>query len=225
MNHLFKLSSEKEKHSTRFSNNINAKKILVAFILVMSSWANCLRSQTETIAPHQFEINAGASVSGNGYGGIYSGGIVFINKQHSFNVSLNIQKRTMKARGAKFQYAYKFATSDDEKTNLEFFGSLQYLDNLPLSFTIVSIEERADIEHIRNWNNLKLSAVEMAVGFGLNCKISRHLLFKNYIGIGPYYHTKHVEAMYHERSGIVLSLNTSLSLMLNNGFGLNKKKK
>jgi hypothetical protein len=193
------------------SQNINGRYLIGVVFLFSVLFSS---AQEEEFLPHQLEINVGGCVSGNGYGVLYSSGLTMQKREHSFGLSVLVQKRTLKPGGLRFQYCYKYARSYSGRTDCEFFGGIQYINKLPMSFNMIRIEEMADIEHTRNWNETALSAVEFNAGFGFTSRLNDYMIFKNYIGIGPYYHTTYTKGMYHERIEPVLLLGTCLSFIV-----------
>jgi hypothetical protein len=196
------------------------------FILLAVS-CNPLISQNQVKSPYLFGISVGSHVSGNAHGTMFDGSVSLYNGKNAFSAGACVQKRTMQVCGGSFNYtriltgAENFSERslrygvDDSKLQLFCYSTVSYFQNAALSYNAVKCEEalmKNQSEFPSNANAIKLSTAEISAGFGLNVKLSKQLVWSNYIGVGSYYHVNYTAGMYCEKAAPMLTLGTSLKL-------------
>lgn len=172
-------------------------------------------------------ISAGVYVSGNAHGAIYDVSATLYNGKHLFSLGPCIQNRKPSICGLRFGYSYvltgqdsyyknRFEKADEcSRFQLLAFTKSQYITNGYLSKTAVRNEEAytgITGETNNNAAETKLSTLEACFGFGLNYKITKKLVWSNFIGFGAYYHLNYNNPMYTEKAAPVITLGTSLAL-------------
>jgi hypothetical protein len=194
----------------------------------MLLYASTLISQKAEKLPCHLGIGIGTHVSGNAHGGVYDIYGSIYNGNSILSIGPCIQKRSNSICGARMAFSYMITGRDDfsnpgnrfnesEKLQLYFFSYLQYIYKAPLSFASVKREEivsRKNDNREVDFNKYKFSTTEAGLGFGLNIKLGKQLVWSNYIGFSTYYHTNYVEGMYAERIAPVLIMGTSLGVKL-----------
>ncbi len=195
------------------------------FVFLFTFFSNdVLISQNNKSSLYKAGIGIGTHISGDGYGGIYDLYGSLYNGKRFFLAGPCVQKRSGSVCGGRLFYAYivtardnftkkenKYA--DDEGIQLYFFSYLQYINNAPLSFNTVEMEEKLNVRNDAqsiNFNKIKLSTAEACAGFGFNLKLAKQLVWSNYIGINIFYHLNYVTGMYEDRLSSGLMLGTSI---------------
>lgn len=202
------------------------KNSVILFILLALS-CNSLISQNQTKSPYLFGIGIGSHVSGNAHGTFFDASASLYNGKNAFSAGACIQKRTMQACGGSFNYT-RILTGhenftdkslsyrvDDSKLQLFCYSTISYIHNASLSYNAVKCEEalvKNQSEFPSNANAIKLSTAQITAGFGLNLKLSKQLVWSNYIGVGVYQHLNHTAGMYCEKTAPMLCLGTALKL-------------
>lgn len=199
-------------------------KLFIGMFMLLN--ASTLISQKAEKLPYRLGVGIGTHVSGNAHGGVYDVYGSIYNGNSILSIGPCIQKRSNSICGARMSFSYMVTGRDDfsgsgnefnesEKLQLYFFSYLQYIYKAPLSFRSVKREEivsqRNDNREV-DFNKFKFSTTEAGLGFGLNIKLGKQLVWSNYMGFSTYYHTNYVEGMYAERIAPVLMMGTSLGV-------------
>lgn len=206
--------------TTQISNTLKV------FIFLAIS-INPLVSQNQTKSPYLCGISIGSHVSGNSHGTLFDASVSLYNGKNAFSAGACVQKRTMQICGGSFNYTHILTGKedfserslkygiDDSKLQLFCYSTASYLQNAALSYNAVKCEEalmQNKNEFPSNGNAIRLSTAEITAGFGLNIKLSKQLVWSNYIGFGAYYRLNHTAGMYCEKAAPMLSLGTALKL-------------
>jgi len=212
------------KTSSQFHNLLSG--IGKSFILIMICFSTINAQNTEK-SPYLLGASVGSHASGNSHGTIYDAGVGLYNGENVFSLGACMQKRSMKFCGASFQYnriltgKEDFAAKesryaiDPSKLQLFLYSRIEYVNNAELSYNAVKKEEtlvKNQSEVPVNCNNIKLSTIDLSAGVGLNIRLSKQLVWSNYIGFGTYYHLNYTPGMYCEKASPVLVLGTALRL-------------
>ncbi|MDP2385428.1 MAG: hypothetical protein Q8M29_03580 [Bacteroidota bacterium] len=137
-------------------------------------------------------MSATSSVTGSGFGTIYSPGIFLTTGKSLFEAGLSVQKRKLNVSGARINYEYTVfdgATSpcseySNERLELYFFANATYHNSAYLSKAQLRLEKQVNKESSMKFNELKYNAAEMYGGFGLRIKVLNKLKWVNSMGVG-----------------------------------------
>jgi hypothetical protein len=206
-----------EKQAIHFS------KINVIISIVFSASFMCAQGGGSFKAG----LSAGAYTSGNAHGTTYDVSATLYNGTHQLSLGPCIQNRKPSVCGLRFGYSYiltgqeSYPNNRFEKANeynpfqLFAFTKSQYIANGYLSCPAVRREEAFAANKSENNSNateIKLSTVEACIGFGLNYKLTKNLVWSNYVGFGAYYHLNYSKVLYSEKTAPMLTLGTSLTI-------------
>ncbi len=179
--------------------------------------------------PISFGAGIGTHISGNSLGGFYSlNGDLYKNK-NIISLGLCIQNRSEVVNGIKIGYSrilsgvenFSFDENShdndiiDRRFQLYFFSTLQYTKNAHLSKGASLLENKSSISKDNdkpNYSKAKLTTIEACVGFGLNTKIGKNIIWSNYIGLCSYLHTNYINGMYIDKSALALTLGTTIGV-------------
>lgn len=216
------------KTTTTTNNTQSAntfKGISKLFILLII--AGTMNAQTRSKSPYLFGVAVGSHISGNAHGTILDASVGLYNGRNVFSLGACMQKRTMQFSGARFNYmriltgkenfsekapSYGY---DDSKLQLFCYANMEYQHQAALCYNAVKQEEtltQNQSEYPSNANAIRLSTAEVSAGLGLNIKLSKQLVWSNYIGLGVYSHLNYTPGMYCEKTAPVLTLGTSFKL-------------
>jgi len=186
-----------------------------------------LTAQITSKSPYVLSTSIGSHVSGNAHGAIFGADLGLYNGKNAFFLGACVQKRSMTLSGASFNYMRILTGKEDHssvgpdypyndsKLQLFFYSRLVYLNNTSLSFNDVKKEEtliKKQSETPSKYDEIKLSTAEISVGVGLNFKLSKNIVWANYIGFGTYYHLNYKPGMYTDKAAPMLVIGTSLKL-------------
>lgn len=169
----------------------------------------------------------GTHVSGNAQGEIYDLLVSLYNGKSLLSLGACIQKRSNSICGARASFCYIVSGRDNllqpknefienEKLQLYFFSYLQYIYKARLSLIAIKREEilsQRNDNCLIDFNTNKFSTIECGLGFGLNVKLRKQLVWYNIIGLGIYYHTNFIKQMYADQIAPTLVIGTSLGLI------------
>lgn len=202
--------------------NLNWNKLLIGIYALLS--INTLFSQQIEKQPYRLGIGVGTHVSGNAHGGVYDVFGSIYNGNSVFSFGPCIQKRSNSICGARLSFSHVLTGRDDfsnttikfkevDKLQLYCFSYLQYLYQTPLSYGAIKREEMASKSNDNpevDFNKFEFSTTEVGLGFGLNIKLCKKLVWSNFLGFSTFYHTNYLEGMYAERSAPVLMMGSSI---------------
>jgi hypothetical protein len=199
--------------------------LLIMFISVFKSI-----SQNKSIKHYGFGVSIGTQISGNSLGGIYEISGNLYNNNNMTALGLCLQGRTKLPNGLRIGYSriltgfdnFLFVEKEDDdekfsdkKFQLCFFSTLQYTHNAHLSDGASLLENKSSLSKDNdkpNYSKAKLSTIEVSIGFGLNTKIGKNIIWSNYIGLSSYYHTNYINGMYIDKSALALTLGTTIGV-------------
>lgn len=178
------------------------------------------------------KLGGGLDVSstGNAHGTFYIPSVSLNKNRSTFFVGALLQKRTLNFSGARVNYSWDLTgeklfereggETDENPSNekplrqlihLNIFAFGQYIHNTNLSYSSISIEQRASL--LRNeisWADTKLTTAEIGVGFELEVRITERIRWKTYVSSAFYYHINYINGMYHDRMAPTLLLGTGI---------------
>ena len=207
------------KHNLiRISKKTNTLCVII-FVLLNLSRINA--QQTKRI-PYRFGAGIGTHISGNAHGGIYDVYGSLYNGKNLISFGPCIQNNSNPLSGARISCSRMLTGQDDfskngitnfedDRLQLYVFSFLQYLHNTHLSSGAIKQEQlmSSGNEHQFDYHSIKLSTIELGVGFGLNLKLSKKMVWGNYIGISTIYHTNYMNGLHTDKVEPVLVLGTS----------------
>lgn len=186
---------------------------IVALSLCLSS---SLLSQSETA---KFGVSATSSISGAGFGTMYTPGVFLQKNNCKIELGMNIQKRKFNISG--MQANFEYTLFDDSKgcyegdlagdLELFVFSAIKYSSNAFLSTSQIKREKMINKDSNVPYENLKYMAVEAYVGVGLKVKLTSKLKFNNSIGFGGWKTIRGENRIYRDYNGMSISLTTGLS--------------
>ncbi|MCE3225518.1 MAG: hypothetical protein K0S32_69 [Bacteroidetes bacterium] len=111
-------------------------------------------------------------------------------------------------------------TPDRQLLQLNCFGFTQYVHETSLSYAAQKTEEQVEHSMVemkenqsaRDWNKVRLSTIEIGVGFELYVKLTKRISWKSYVAGAAYYHVNYINGMYHERVSPSLVLGTGIHI-------------
>lgn len=213
------ISTHADNHTRSFSASY--KIVLILFVILAGTVSSVNAQVRMTGDRPQLFYGVGAFVSGSGHGTIFTESIGVQQFRNAYSVSACLQRRTMQVKGVRFTYAYELANngstlfSDSRKGSqqLNAFAFAQYLGKAPLSSGVANSENMVNPNQDLDWNDARLSTVELAAGVEFNVKIARRLQWKNSIGVSTYYRANYPAQMYNGRSSVVLTLGTGIAFI------------
>jgi hypothetical protein len=164
-------------------------------------------------SPFKFGVGAELYASGNAHGAFYSLSLNISKNKSTFGIGPCLQKRSKQVNGIKMGYTYLLSGDNsrysidelaglnedsEEILQLRLFANIQYINNANLSYTASRVETITNPESTRNFNEVKLSTVEGALGAELDFAFQRFMI-KTYMGGTVFYHTTYITGMYRER--------------------------
>ncbi|MES2567091.1 MAG: hypothetical protein V4565_09515 [Bacteroidota bacterium] len=216
------LNSNNTQYNLKNSNS-NILALCLIFILATKT----IYSQSINQGYH-LGAGVGTHLSGNSHGAIYDLSLSLYDGKNHFSIGPSIQKRKEKVCGGTLRYtriltgqenfssneAVLDPTNDCQRIQLFSFVNAQYLKGAGLSYKAIKLEEAASKQNDfqTDYSKYELSTVELFVGFGINTKINKKLVWSSSIGFGTYYHLNYINGLYNERMAPVLMLGTALRL-------------
>ena len=166
------------------------------------------------------------SISNNGHGGFYGGHLTLSKGRNSFKLGPCLHQRSMQLTGGRLSYTYILAGMDGEEQlgmgfpesnngscRVSLFAYLQYINNTSLSYQRAKEETSLYADTIpRNWNTVKLSTIEGAIGAELDVKLFSYIQWRSFVGIGLYSYLNPVEGMYQEPTGLMFMVGTGIDI-------------
>ncbi len=205
-------------------NNLFFFTSIIALLLFINT---NLFSQTVQPQPKPLYFGAGIAyyLSANGHGSFYSAYVSGSKGKHFFGAGPVMQERGYNLCGGRISYSYLLGSRDDdfdfgeskaEKSisflSVSIYSYLQFVNQIPLSYGKVAIENRLDTVKGRDWNKINFSTIETCVGLEVIMRLTKRIRFKNFFAVGAYYHLNSVAGMYEEKANAIVSFGTSLSL-------------
>lgn len=205
-------------------NSIKINKLVLFFIALVflsNSKAQSFKKKLPSLG-----MTLGTHISGNGHGVFYDlSGSVYLGKS-TISVGPSIQNHSNVISGGHLYFSYTASKKNSNVTNqnsyerkkniqLFFFSYLQYVHNAKLGINTVKTEEalveKKDLNKI-DYNKVKISTIDVCVGFGLSCKLSKNVFWKNHIGVGAFYHTKFLNEMNTDKTSPTIALGSSIAI-------------
>jgi hypothetical protein len=188
-------------------------------------------------APKRSTLGFGleASISNNGHGSFFGAHLTYGKGRNTFRIGPTIHKRTLEFSGARLGYAYVLAGMDGEEQlgmgfpesnngscRISLYTTLQYINNTKLSYQRAKEETvlYADTAVHRDWNEVRLSTVELAVGAQIDVKLLNYLQWRTCVGLGGYTYLNYIPGMYQSRTGLIFMISSGIDIPT-----LRKKKK
>ena len=175
-----------------------------------------LLSQSE---PAKFGVSANSSISGAGFGTMYTPGLFYQKNDCKIELGMNVQKRKLNVSG--MQVNFEYTLFDDSKgcyeeslagdIELFVFSTIKYNSNAYLSTSVIKKEKMINKDDKIPYENLKYTAIEGYVGVGLKIKLTENLKYNNSIGFGGWTTLKGENGLYRDYDGISICLTTGLS--------------
>lgn len=163
-------------------------------------------------------------IAGNPLGTFYSLQVNISKRKNNFFAGPVMQERSQLINGARVGYSRILSgepgTFDcegmpiDTRFQINCFSYIQYTDALPLSYKCTIVEERCNRQADYNWNKLRLTTIEMAMGFEFRVRITKSITWKNYFGASIYNILNYKQGMYHEKVAPVMLLGTGIQFNL-----------
>ncbi len=196
--------------------------LLAAFILL--SILN-LKGQEP---PKKLNLGFGVdvSISNNGHGGFYGAHLSVSKGRTGFRIGPVMHKRSTQLTGGRLSYSYILAGMDGEEQmgmnfpesnngscRISLFAYLQYINNTGLSYHRSLEETQIYSDSIpMDWNKVKLSTVEGAVGAEIDVKLLGYIQWRSFVGIGLYSYLNPVSVMYQEQTGLMFMVGTGIDI-------------
>jgi hypothetical protein len=207
------------------NHNLKKSKNIHILFKIFLSTAISLSINNKAISQNKnskFGVSISNSLSGDGFGAIYSPSSYFKNKNYQIGFGLNIQKHNLHVSGAQINFDYalynesKGSLSGNSAGDLELFSFsiIRYNSNAFLSAAQISRERKINPESNLPLDKLKFSAVEAYAGFGLKLSLAKRIKWGNSIGIGGWKTLTGKNSLYRDYNSLSLILNTSLSFDL-----------
>jgi len=174
-------------------------------------------------------VNLGTQISGNSIGVLHELSGNFYKNNNIFSLGLCLQNRSQLLNGGRISYSriltgfdnHVIAKKDEDEKNVDsrfqlyFFSALQYTHNSNLSKAASQLESQSLIYNNyekSNYSKCKLSTIDASLGFGLNTKIGKNIIWSNYIWLSTYYHTNYINGMYIDRAALALTVGSKIGL-------------
>lgn len=215
------MKSIKNLKSFIFFNFNRNNSVLLIFLIILNVASCYAQSSSGKIKP-SFGIESFST--GNGHGTFYSLYASANKGRNSFSIGPIVQKQSMNLNGLKLAYSRKLSVdsanaperSDKDLFQLNFFTSIQYTNKLPLSRSTIKNEKLIWGDQKPGLENIRLTTVELTVGFEFYVNITNQLSWKNYFGASVYYHFNYTEVLNHEIAALTLNLGTGICFFINN---------
>lgn len=197
--------------------------IFLALTLVLSVFS--LKAQE---VPKKMNLGVGldVSISNNGHGGFYGAHISLSKGRKSLKIGPVMYKRSMQVTGGRICYSYilagmdgeeqlgmNFSESNNGSCRISLFSYVQYINNTGLSYHR-SLEETSIFTDSvsRDWNKVKLSTVEGAIGVEIDVKLLSYIQWRSFAGIGMYSYLNPIAGMYQEQTGLMFMVGTGIDI-------------
>lgn len=201
----------------------SASNIFLAVAIILSCFN--LKAQ-EPPKKMNLGIGVDVSISNNGHGAFYGGHISLSKGRTSFKIGPVVHKRSMQLTGGRLSYSYILAGMDGEEQlgmnfpesnngscRISLFAYLQYINNTGLSYhrSLEETQIHADSAAM-DWNKVKLSTVEGAVGAEIDVKFLNYIQWRSFVGIGLYSYLNPIAGMYQEQTGLMFMVGTGIDI-------------
>jgi len=111
------------------------------------------------------------------------------------------------------QLGMGFSESNNGSCRISLFSYFQYVNSTALSFHRVKEETALNTDSIpRDWNKVKISAVEGAVGAELDVKLLTYIQWRSFVAIGMYSYLNPVHGMYQDPIGLMFIVGTGIDI-------------
>lgn len=185
-----------------------------------------LKSQTQQL---HYSVGVECLSSGNGLGGFSSPYIGFNNNYNQWSLGALIQNRSSEFRGLRMGYVRNLSGyipkserdyERDEHRDFIDISSIvcfQYFQNALMSKKEIRYSELINRrkDHI-DFNTLRLNTIEGLFGIELRVNINGCIVWRNYVGVGFYYHLNYIKGIYMDRLGNSLLCGTGIQIDIMN---------
>lgn len=166
------------------------------------------------------------SLSNNGHGGFLGGHLTISKGRSSLRFGPCVHQRSMQLTGGRLSYSYILAGMDGEEQlgmgfpesnngscRISLFTYLQFVNNTGLSYQRAKEETTLYADTIpRNWNTVKLTTIEGAVGAEIDVKLLSYIQWRSFVGIGLYSYLNPIAGMYQEPTGLMFMVGTGIDI-------------
>jgi hypothetical protein len=179
-------------------------------------------------APKKMQTGFGldVSLSNDGYGSFYGAHVTFSKGRNNFKIGPLMHKRSLQFSGARLSYSYILAGMDGEEQlgmgfsesnngscRISLFSYLQYVNSTALSYHRVKEETTLSNDSIpRDWNKVRLSSVEAAVGAEIDVKLMNYIQWRSFVAIGMYSYLNPIGGMYQDPTGLMFIVGTGIDI-------------
>jgi hypothetical protein len=168
-----------------------------------------------------------ASISNNGHGSFFGAHLTYGMGRSVFRIGPTVHKRTLEFSGARASFAYVLAGMDGEEQlgmgfsesnngscRISLYTTIQYINNTRLSYQRAKEETVlfADTTMTRDWNQVRLSTVELAVGAQIDVKLFDYLQWRTCVGLGGYTYLNYIPGMYQTRTGLIFMISSGIDI-------------
>lgn len=172
-----------------------------------------------------YGLNIDRYVNGNGHGSYYNLAATASLNKSTIAIGPSFQRCSKQVNGMKFLYSYsvtglrgrshknQYLDQYDEREELSFFCSVQYIKNAGLSSSTLDCEGRLSTETLLHYQNLRFNTIESYAGMAFNFKVFGFVKLRSFIGLGYYKHLNFQELMTHDGSAVVLSTGIGIGLI------------
>ncbi len=205
-----------KNQKTKFGQKVQYTFKGVCILALSFSLNNAMHSQNEKT---KFGISATTSMSGQGFGAMYTPSLFYKLNDCKIELGLNIQKRKFNISGMQINFEYTLFDESKEYNNscagdLELFvySTIKYNCNAYLSKSQINSEKMIVTDSKIPFDDLKFTALEAYIGFGLNVKLTERLKCCNSIGFGGWKTLKGERYLFRDYNGVSIMLTTGLAL-------------
>lgn len=181
----------------------------------------------EPVKKSAFGFGLEASISNNGHGSFFEGHLTAGRGRSTFRIGPTFHHRSGEFSGGRLSYAYVLAGMDGEEQlgmgfsesnngscRISLYTTLQYINNTKLSYQRAKEETvlYADTAVHRDWNQVRLSTVELAVGAQIDVKLLGYLQWRTCVGLGGYTYLNYIPGMYQSKTGLIFMISSGLDI-------------
>jgi hypothetical protein len=168
-----------------------------------------------------------ASISNNGHGSFFGGHLTYTKGRNTFRAGPTFHHRSGEFSGGRISYAYilagmdgeeqlgmNFSESNNGSCRISLYTTLQYINNTKLSYQRAKEETvlYADTAIHRDWNQVRLSTIEVAVGAQIDVKLLNYLQWRTCVGLGCYRYLNYIPGMYQTQTGLIFMISSGLDI-------------
>jgi hypothetical protein len=199
----------------------------IVFIIVCF-FSVALSAQEKPVKRSTLGFGLEASVSNNGHGSFFEGHLTYSKGRNTIRLGPCIHKRSMEFSGVRLSYAYVLAGMDGEEQlgmafsesnngscRISLYTHLQYIHNTKLSYQRAKEESvlySDSIAKARDWNQVRLSTVEVAVGAQIDVKLLNYIQWRTSVGLGAYSYLNYIPGMYQEQTGLIFFISSGIDI-------------